>query len=387
MNEAVPTKVVIGCQGGGAHAAFEAGVLTEILNDISEKKRFDLIGISGTSAGALCALMVWYGFAPKCGKSGSAREASERLNSFWDDFAAKTPAELVLNAAAYRTMKAQEAELPVLGINAPVFGLNASGLISKAMTASLPPFGVRKEYYDFDTMIASACPDFDRVDWPEVRTRVLLGASEVVNGIETVFDSDQNTGRSGTPTVEHRWRQRLPLTLSGIAASGSLPTLREAERIGRQYFWDGLYSQNPPIREFVAGTDKKKIPDEVWILRINPQQWPELPVTTADIEDRQNELMGNLSLNKELDFILTVNEWCDKYKDERFGKDHQKIVVRTIKMTKETADKLRFSSKFNRSRDFLEQLRAEGRAVAEEWLSRWHPDPPPKNRYPDDAAY
>jgi NTE family protein len=179
----------------------------------------------------------------------------------------------------------------------------------------------------------------------------------------------------------------LPLTLSGIAASGSLPTLREAERIGRQYFWDGLYSQNPPIREFVAGTDKKKIPDEVWILRINPQQWPELPVTTADIEDRQNELMGNLSLNKELDFILTVNDWCDKYKDERFGKDHQKIVVRTIKMTKETADKLRFSSKFNRSRDFLEQLRAEGRAVAEEWLSRWHPDPPPKNRYPDDAAY
>ena len=383
MDDTVRKKVVVGCQGGGAHAAFEVGVLTEILKDIQQNKRFDLIGISGTSAGALCALMVWYGLAPKSGQNGSPCEASERLNSFWDDFAAKTPAEILLNATAYRAIKAQEGELPVLGVNAPVFGLNPSGLISKAVTASLPPLGVRKEYYDFDTMIASACPDFDRVDWPEVRTRILLGASEVINGIETVFDSEQNRGGGGTPTVVHRWRQQLPLTLSGIAASGSLPTLREAERIGRQYFWDGLYSQNPPIREFVAGAPDEKIPDEVWIIRINPQQWPELPVTTADIEDRQNELMGNLSLNKELDFILTVNEWCDKYRNEGFGRDHRKIIVRTIKMRKDTADKLRFSSKFNRSREFINQLRDEGRDVAEEWLSQW----PQKICYPDDAAY
>lgn len=381
-----PAKIVIGCQGGGAHAAFEAGVLSEILKDMDERKRFELVGISGTSAGALCALMVWYGLAPKNGRPGSPREAIEKLNSFWDGFSANTPAEIVLNQAAYRSIKAQEGELPVLGINAPVFGLNPAGLISKALTASLPPFGVRREYYDFDAMIASACPDFDRIDWPAVHTRVLLGASEVIDGIETVFDSGQNTGAAGKPTVTHRWRQQLPLTLSSIAASGSLPTLREAERIGKQYFWDGLYSQNPPIREFVAGAKDEKVPDEVWIIRINPQQWPELPVTTADIGDRQNELMGNLSLNKELDFILTVNEWHKKYKDERFGREHKEITIRTIKMTQPTADKLRFSSKFNRSREFMNELRAEGRAVAKQWLSRW-PQSAQSERYPDDAAY
>lgn len=381
MDKAVPKKVAIGCQGGGAHAAFEAGVLTEILKDIEQRKRFDLIGVSGTSAGALCALMVWYGLAPKGGRAGSPGEAIEKLNSFWDGFAAKTPAEIALNAAAYTAIRAEEQEIPVLGLNMPVFGVNPAGLLSKAMAAGLPPLGVRKEYYDFDTMVAGACPQFDQVDWTEVRTRVLLGASEVIDGAETVFDSDCNSSVAHEPRVTHRWRKRLPLTLRSLAASGSLPTLRQAERIGHDYFWDGLYSQNPPVREFVAGT--KDVPDEVWIIRINPQQWPELPVTNADIQDRQNELMGNLSLNKELDFILTVNEWCKTYKDEKFGKEHKPITVRTIKMTKETADKLRYSSKFNRGRKFIDELRAEGRTVAAKWLSNW----PQKECYPDDAAY
>ena len=42
--------------------------------------------------------------------------------------------------------------------------------------------------------------------------------------------------------MTHRWRQRLPLTLSGVAASGTLPAFREAERIDGGYYWDGLYS-------------------------------------------------------------------------------------------------------------------------------------------------
>ena len=84
-----PKKVAIGCQGGGMHAAFEVGVLTEILKDIRDKKRIELVGLSGTSAGALCALMVWYGLAPKPGSPGSADEAIEKLNDFWDDFVAE----------------------------------------------------------------------------------------------------------------------------------------------------------------------------------------------------------------------------------------------------------------------------------------------------------
>jgi NTE family protein len=93
-----PKKVVVGCQGGGVHAAFAVGVLTEILNNVDrqekrkdkDQKRFELVGLSGTSAGALCALMTWYGLAPKNGIPGSAQEAIKTLNDFWWDFLATT---------------------------------------------------------------------------------------------------------------------------------------------------------------------------------------------------------------------------------------------------------------------------------------------------------
>ena len=324
-------KVAVACQGGGMHAGFEIGVLTEILEDINERKRFELVGVSGTSAGALCALMVWYGLVPKVGGSrGSVPEAIDKLNRFWDDYVAKTGAETLLNLFTYGALRAEETEIPVLGVNAPIpFGLNPYGMISKAVAACLPRLGARKQYFDLDYMLAKACPDFGKIDWQEVKTRLLIGASEVNKGAEAVFDSDCNMAAYGKKYAEakvaHRWRQRLPLTLSGVAASGTLPAFCEAERIDGGYYWDGLYSQNPPVREFLAGTDE--VPDELWIIRINPQEWPELPKTNAEIQDRQNELMGNLSLHKELDFILMVNAWTKVYEGENFAKDHKNVTA------------------------------------------------------------
>ena len=66
-----PKKVAIACQGGGTHAAFAAGVLTELLIDMENHKRFDMVGLSGTSAGGLCAMMAGYGLMPKKSRNGS----------------------------------------------------------------------------------------------------------------------------------------------------------------------------------------------------------------------------------------------------------------------------------------------------------------------------
>lgn len=381
-------KVAVACQGGGTHAAFEVGVLSEILNDIQERDRFELVGLSGTSAGALCALMVWYGLAPKNGRAGSTRAAIRKLNDFWDAFAATTPAELMLNLFSFSTLTAQERETPVWGLNAPVFSLNPRGAISQAVTAGLPMLGVREEYFDFATLLAEACPQFDGIDWRAVQTRLLLGASEIVNGVETVFDSDCNCAddvqdaKHDEASVAHPWRRRLPLTLRGAAASGTLPAVREAEEIDGGYYWDGLYSQNPPVREFLSGVRKDHVPDEIWIVRINPQQWAKKPQSSAEIRDRENELMGNLSLNKELDFILTVNGMIESFGDP-CAEEYKPVTVRTIKMRKETAAELRTSSKFDRSRAFIDRLRKEGHEVARDWLGRW----PDVGCYPADAAY
>ena len=377
-------KVAVACQGGGIHAAFEVGVLTEILTDIQRRNRFDLVGLSGSSAGALCALMVWYGLASKNGHAGSVSEAIERLNRFWDGFAADGLAENLINLLAKAALKARELETPVLGLNAPVFSLNPRGAISKAMTGALPLLGIRRQYYDLEALLDDACPQFAGIDWPNLQTRLLVGATDVTNGIETVFDS----ARNNTPgEVTKFWRERFPLSLKGVAASGTLPEFRQAERIAGRCYWDGLYSLNPPVREFWMGTLKQDIPEEIWVVRINPQQCAQEPETNEEIQDRQNELMGNLSLNKELDFIVHVNDWInanESRNNKPFDDNLKQVTVRTIKMPEHTAAELRSSSKFDRSRGFIDRLRREGHEVTQEWLNGW---PENVGCYPDDAGY
>jgi NTE family protein len=384
-------KVAVACQGGGMHAAFAVGVLNEILKKVKDEK-FELVGLSGTSAGALVALMVWYGLAPKNGAIGSEDEARGLLKEFWKNFVANTPAEAVLNFFTYGTFIAEEAEIPWLGINAPLLGgtFNPYGAIYKAIADGLPRLGVRPEYFNLRKLLKHYCPKFKDVNWDRVKTRLLIGASEVVNGFETVFDSGVNSKlvpeNEGMKDRENYWRQQLPLSLEGVAASGTLPIFRRAQKVTDEevdYYWDGLYSHNPPVRDFVRIDKKDYKPDELWIIRINPQQrGDKAPKTNASIIDRENELMGNLSLNKELDFIMFVNKWCQKH-GGKFAEDKKPVTVRTIKMTKKTADALHYSSKFDRGRAFMERLRAEGKTVAQSWLNRW----PRVGEYPEDAGY
>jgi NTE family protein len=389
-----PTKVAVACQGGGMHAAFALGVLKAILERVDDKTepRFKLVGLSGTSAGALCALMTWYGLAPKKGipGSGTAPEAIKKLEDFWQDFVARTGAENLLNLFTFGAFSAEEIEVPLLGLSARVFGVNPYSAGSNVLTAFLPTLGVRKQYFDLNELLGETCPALKKendIDWQNVDTRLLIGASEVVNGLETVFDSDVNKGIKYPKNTASYWRQQLPLSLEGVAASGTLPVFREAQRIGSGHYWDGLYSQNPPVREFIAGPVPADIPNELWIVRINPQQWPYVPASNKDIEDRQNELMGNLSLNKELDFIMKVNEWIKKpeYKNDNFVKGKKPVIVRTIKMEEEMADDLSYSSKFDRSRNRMAQLCDHGHKVALRWLDAWRDNK--VGKYPEDAGY
>src|SRR3984893_15193956 len=275
-----PKKVAVGCQGGGIHASFEVGVLCEILEAIenqnrSKQNRFELVGLTGTSAGALCTLIVMYGLARKNGQEGSPRAAIEQLEDCWERFAATTTAERVLNLFTYSAFRAQEKE--VLGFNAPLFGINPRSRISQAVTAGLPLLGVRGRYFDLDKLLGKACPHFKGIDWDNLQTRLLVGASEIMDGVETTFDSDCNMkdqgGKHTAATVNrHHWRKRLPLTLQGVAASGTLPQFRDTEKIHGGCSWDRLHSQNPPIRELLSSVRKEHVPDEIWIVRINPQQ-------------------------------------------------------------------------------------------------------------------
>jgi NTE family protein len=190
-------------------------------------------------------------------------EAISALNRFWDQFVAGPGAENVLNLLTVGALEIAETEIPMLGLGAGALSFNPLGAFYRAVAACLPSLGVRREYFDLEYVLNKACPDFADIIWNDVETRLLIGASEAINGYETVFDSDLNKPNAGEVPIE-RWRQRLPLSLAGVAASGTLPSVREAQRIeGCGSYWDGLYSQNPPVREFVE--DRRKAPDEVWI--------------------------------------------------------------------------------------------------------------------------
>src|SRR5882724_280816 len=67
-------RINLGLQGGGAHGAFTWGVLDHLLAD----ERIDIEGISGTSAGAINAVLLADGLA-----RGGAKEARKRLADFW----------------------------------------------------------------------------------------------------------------------------------------------------------------------------------------------------------------------------------------------------------------------------------------------------------------
>lgn len=408
-------KIAIACQGGGTHVAFTWGALTSILRakqrwDADGGTSFDLVSLSGTSAGALCALATWYGLAPNGSDPdcGTVDKAVERLDHLWTVFAATNPAETLHNLAGQVLLRWKAAGV-ALPESSPYAAAGRLGLLG------LGSVGARPEYLGFQGLLASLCPDFDSVDWKllaQNNVRVIAGAIEVLSGNFETFDSDKTLEELGLkPPPERdqygatRWRMRRALSLDGVAASGTLPELLPAQPIENLefptadegtavrrtgYYWDGLYSQNPPVRDLLDTETCDDKPDEIWVVRINPQEYSptSLRVGLEEIRDRENDLAGNLSLNQELDHILTVNRWIDKYgNDAPPLTDRKTVVVRTIKMSRDSAWTLDHASKLDRSPRHLAALRAEGTELTERWLADWRAAGDGFPRYPADARY
>jgi NTE family protein len=73
-------RIAIACQGGGSHTAFTAGALKRLLQD----DRYDVVAVSGTSGGAICAVLAWYALIQHNGEGAAAR-AARLLDSLWKD--------------------------------------------------------------------------------------------------------------------------------------------------------------------------------------------------------------------------------------------------------------------------------------------------------------
>src|ERR1700748_3245589 len=92
MTAAGHRRVTIACQGGGSHTAFTAGVLARLFED--GMTGHEVVGLSGTSGGAICALLAWTALC-----SDDPAGAGPLLERFWADNSATTLQEQWVNSA------------------------------------------------------------------------------------------------------------------------------------------------------------------------------------------------------------------------------------------------------------------------------------------------
>ena len=330
--ESSPT-VAIACQGGGSHTAFTAGVLDRLLEE--EALDFEVVGLSGTSGGAICAFATWFGLASVNGSRGRARRL---LSGVWNDLAARGALDAWLNAFGVGVARAGSTGLPLPSVSP--YDTPGSDWGRSVLRGTL------EEAVDPEELEAL-------LDSGRELPRLDIGAVDVQRGTFTTF-----TERD----VSH----------DAVLASAAVPNLFQAAPVTRggetRYYWDGLFSQNPPLSSlFRVAEDRAERADELWIVQINPHREDEIPTDLEAIADRRNELGGNLSVNQELGFLRLANEWATRGELEGV---YDPIEVKTIDLEESRlpGQPFDYATKLDRSPEFLDRLWAHGRDQAERFL-------------------
>jgi NTE family protein len=317
-------RVVIACQGGGSHTAFTAGVLKRLLG-AGELAGYEIVGLSGTSGGAVCALLAWYALL-----DDDPARAGHLLEQFWTENSARRPADMLVNNWVLWVSSWQN-----FGITPPMVSPYNS-----------PTSAAGAE--QFRRMLRSQV-DFGRIeiDSSGHHPVLLVGAVDVLSGEFRTFSS-----------------RRDRITADIVLASAAIPNLFRAVRLEDGTYWDGLFSQNPPVRELLdAG------PDELWVIQINPQRLETEPTTLSDIADRRNELAGNLSLYQELAFIEKIDQLLETGQLSK-GQKYKQVVVRVIELSRNRLPRgLGSASKLNRDPRFIQDLMSHGEQQAEGFLA------------------
>ncbi len=136
-------------------------------------------------------------------------------------------------------------------------------------------------------------------------------------------------------------------------------------------YWDGLYSDNPPTDELldpdIVGNDN--IPDEIWVIQINPKTCKAIPDSPEEIFDRRNEMIGNESLFQDLQKIDLINKLLKKgaFTKEYLAK-YRIIETRTVEMSSDLQESLNYSSKLNRDSDHINRLIQDGERQGKRFL-------------------
>jgi NTE family protein len=346
-------RIAIACQGGGSQCAFVAGALKALLaRDVH--RHFKIVGLSGTSGGAITAALAWAGLLEEA--HGAQTDIGERIVALWKDLSAQTPQEMLFDRICTQSIRLVESGL------VPSVATSPSSFRFQAMTQAATLLLGRPEFTDLRALLLKHF-DFDALtSLVEDDSPVLLvGACDVLEGTFKIFTSVHDQIR-----------------VESILASAAIPNLFPAVRIDGHAYWDGIFSTNPPVFAFLqkAYTEHNLIPDEIWIIQVNPSRYQSVPELPSDIFDRRNHLAGNLSLSHELQLIDMINTLLregaltDHFR-ARFGLETtEAIQVRFIRMSETLQQSLDYPSKLSRQPGHISTLIADGEAQAHAFLDR-----------------
>ncbi len=323
---AKPKIIELALQGGGAHGAFTWGVLDRLLED----DRLVIEGISGTSAGAMNAVVVADGL-----DTGGKEGARQALKKFWFG---------VHQAGLFSPFKRTWLDR-LLGrwtldfSPGYIFFDNLSRLVS--------PYQINPLNLNPLRDLISSLVDFEHVRHCQ-GIKLFVAATTVRTGFPKIF-------------------RRQEMTADMVMASCCLPLIYQAVEIDGEAYWDGGYMGNPALYPLVNDCHSR----DIVIVQINPIYRKEIPRTAQDIVNRINEITFNASLIEEVRAIAILKELIKlgNLEEQRF----RDALFHRIDADDELKS-LGVSSKFNTEWEFFIHLHDIGRRAASTWLDRNYDD-------------
>ncbi|MCO4053524.1 MAG: patatin-like phospholipase family protein [Bosea sp.] len=324
---ASPKSILLALQGGGAHGAFTWGVLDQLIED--GRLRFE--AISGTSAGAMNAVVLADGWI-----EGGPDGARKGLDTFWRSIS--TDGKLSL---------AQRTILDSFFSSAPLSGLGIGEFWLGFFKHSSSP-------YNFNPLNFNPLKDLleREINFERVRSckefKLFIAATNVETGKARVFEGKE-------------------LTADHVMASACLPTVFQAVEIDGVPYWDGGYMGNPALYPLFYGTGS----DDILLVQINPLERKGVPKTAQDIRNRLNEISFNATLLREMRAIDFVTRLIEK--GLLSTREYKKIRMHRIALSEALSD-VDASSKLKAKLDFFLMLKKAGRVAARNWLSKHYDD-------------
>ena len=253
-------------QGGGAHGAFTWGVLDRLMGD----KRIWIDGLSGTSAGAMNAVVMADGFIK--GRRDGARAA---VTEFWHRVSKAGFSNSIGMGHGQGSPSSWNLD------NTPFYAM------FDMVTRMFSPYELNPTDINPLKEIVEQMVDFEALR-AHKELKLFVTATNV---------------RTCKPKVFHTTELTAPM----LMASACVPLLFKAVEIDGEYYWDGGYMGNPTIYPLIHECKSH----DVVIVQINPLNRPEVPTKARDILNRITELSFNASLVREMRGVATITSLID----------------------------------------------------------------------------